>query len=260
MSCWKDKYDMVISIRSTVCRDRIPSLEQELARVGIHPDLCIYSVPSPFEFNAGERLGVVPVRCMADRGRPGFLNSGLAHYRAWKTARGLGAKRALILEDDVRFLKDPEMLREIVGQAPESFDIHLYDLLKCTRDDPAAVRSALDAQRIPGSPLWSRPTERPCSFACYGVTAVAMDHLAGCVDGAYYGRWKLHIVDHYMHRKWLGEPPRISVACAWPLACIQRPFRTSPNNTTTVFNGGRLDAQLDWYANGLKLDLGAYME
>ena len=257
MSCWRDKYDMVISIRSVVCRDRVPSLERELARVGIEPDIRLWSVPSPFEFNAGERPGVRPVRSMADRSRPGFLNSGLAHYRAWKTALGLGAQRALILEDDVRFLRDLDALRAVVGQTPDR-DICLYDLLKSGNEDASAVRATLDARRLPESPLWAEPTERPCSFACYGATRAALAHLAGCVDGAYMGRWRLHIVDHYMHRQWLGDPPRIAIACAWPLACIQRPFRTSPNNTTTVFNHGKLDAQLDWYANGLGLDLDAY--
>ena len=91
-------------------------LVQELSRIGIDRFQSVWVPDSPFDVNYAQALrfngcgqNLSTFRCM------------LGHYRAMAVARELGFRRVLILEDDVRFLKDVAMLRSALADVPDDF-------------------------------------------------------------------------------------------------------------------------------------------
>lgn len=244
---WCDVFDMTVSLCFTGNADRVPPLDAELDRVGLRPDLRIWNVPSPHELAVVREL---PRKKRWMLESAGFRNSGFGHYRAVKTARELGARRVLIIEDDVRFLDDLDLLAETVRTAPDA-DVLLFDLLKRGSESTADIRRTCQAN---ASGRWTVPGDNPCSMACYGLNRMGMDYIVRCFEGAFEGLWPLGIADHYLWRRWHGG--RLRFACAWPLACIQVPLGTI-SNTAATFGGSDPNCQLAWYRE-LGMDLSAY--
>jgi GR25 family glycosyltransferase involved in LPS biosynthesis len=60
-----------------------------------------------------------------------MFNSILAHYRCYKIAQSMNYERVLILEDDVMFLKQKELMSDILEASPSS-DVVLYDKFTCS--------------------------------------------------------------------------------------------------------------------------------
>lgn len=244
MPKWKDKYDFTVSLCYTGNRARVPPLDAELERVGLEPDVRIWNVPCPFERKVLD--GVVARPEM--RGGA-LLNSGLGHYRAVKTAYELGAERSLVLEDDVRFLKDLDALAEIVELAPEN-GIALYDLCGIAEDvqDWKKEADALAGRSLDG---WA-PIDNPLSLACYGMDRKAMAWFIECFELAFSGRAILKVVDQWM-TKGMRNGYDVPVRVAWPLACVQVPVAGSKSNTGADEGGWhrayrRLGVDLSKYA------------
>lgn len=241
---WRSKYDFVVSLCYTGNAKRVPPLDAELARVGLVPDVRTWNVPCPFE-----RKLLAGVAASQDMKRhPGLLNSGLGHYRAVKTAYELGAGRVLVLEDDVRFLKDLDQLSEVVANAPET-GVALYDLCGLNeKDGDWDERAAGFSERAVRG--WTT-VDNPLSLACYGMDRAAMEWFIECAELAFSGRAILKVVD-----QWLTEGMRkgrgVGLKLAWPLACVQVPVEGSKSNTG-IGNGG-------WHSTyqHLKIDLSEY--
>ena len=247
MAPWRDLFDMTISLCFTGNADRVPPLDRELDRVGLPVDLRIWNVPSPHELRIVEAL---PLKKRWMLQSAGFRNSGFGHYRAVKTAHELGAERCLVVEDDVRFLKDLDALAGTVRTAPGA-DVLLFDLLKRGSESTADIRRTCETN---ARGRWTVPQDNPCSMACYGLNRKAMSFIIRCFEGAFEGRWPLGIADHYFWRRWHGGGVRF--ACAWPLACIQVPVGCV-SNTAVTFGRSNPNCQLDWYRE-LGMDLAAY--
>lgn len=245
---WKDKFDFIVSMCFTGCKERVPSLDAEFARVGLEPDFRLWNVVSPYERRLVDGLpNVVAAMRLA-----GFQNSGFGHYRAVKTAYELGKRRVLVVEDDVRFLNDLGALAETVAGAPDTGTV-LFDLLRAGKDDIFQIRQWL-SNTVRGR--WSPAPPRPCSFACYGMDRPAMARFIGMVEQAVRGEARLRLVDHYIHDK-LWNHAEFPVSVAWPLAAVQKSFSQSPSNTNMTFHRGALDGQYGWYVN-LGVDLADY--
>lgn len=83
------------------CRDRIPSLRRELARVGLRPDEVDGTVDAE-------------MRCHG---------TSLAHYEMYRRFLDGKGDMCLCLEDDVRFLRDTEKLARVVAEMPDDADL-----------------------------------------------------------------------------------------------------------------------------------------
>ena len=234
---WRERFDMVVSLCHTGNRSRVPSLDRELRRVGLTPDLRVWSVPDPSEAWLERRIRL-------DRfvRRAGYLNCTLNHYRAIRTAYDLGKRRVLLLEDDVRFLKDLDALAETVANTPD-VPVVQFDLISdgAPSPTPAEIRGMAEGS---ATGRWAVPQPHPCSMACTGLDREGMAHFLRCLDDAFAGRRCLEIIDGYLHPNHRGNLP---VRVAWPLACIQVPVADSPSNTAQGFFGGDTGCQLSWY-------------
>ena len=118
-----DRFDMVAVLSYTGYQDRQPALWAELERVGLKDRVeWFWNFPSPFteRFANSIRLSGTIKDCAA-------FNSTMGYYRVLKTAVELGKAHVLVLEDDVRFLKDPVALAGAVASLPADYDLAKFD-------------------------------------------------------------------------------------------------------------------------------------
>lgn len=128
---WKKYFDRIICLHYLPHSDRIPGLEEELRRVGILDSGIFeyrYTVNDPFERfieKSNRKLATLPEQNRA------YTSILLNYHRILSEAHSLGYHRILVLEDDVRFLKDVRRIREMLDNMPDAgvvqFDKHLAD-------------------------------------------------------------------------------------------------------------------------------------
>ena len=128
-----DRFDRVIVLAFTGYRDRIPPLMAELERVGLGDRAELFwNFPSPFD---AKFMSAVP-RSSTVR-KPSHFNEVMGHYRALKTGFGLGDNHVLVLEDDVRFIRNLPVLAEQLRLLPDDYDVAKLEWF-CHKGGPAA--------------------------------------------------------------------------------------------------------------------------
>lgn len=156
-----DRFDMVIVLAFTGYQDRIPPLMAELRRVGLADRAELFwSFPSPFDTRFANSIRLSGTI----HSLPQF-NEAMAHYRALKTALELGKSSVLVLEDDVRFLRDVAGIEAALQQLPGDCDVAKLEWFRRT-DLPEIV---------PSGGMWT-PIKRGLGAA--GGAATAYTHRA----------------------------------------------------------------------------------
>lgn len=111
---WADAFDRVVAIRFTGYRaEREPSLLAEFARVGLEDAAVRWTFPTPYTLRFGNSIVYTE--------GPGNFDETYAIYSELKVALALGMERILVLEDDVRFLLDTDMIRQSLEGIPSDF-------------------------------------------------------------------------------------------------------------------------------------------
>lgn len=191
---------------------RWAALEAELARVGMPPEIVNvrWQTSTPSD---GVLLRNTPHVRMLERG--GFMNSLLAHYRAVRTAYFLGCRSILVLEDDVRFIRDVGKLADAIDALPTNADLALFDWVERGKWTPEGV-DALENAPFVRTP-WKRFTDLR-SAACYALSRDGMEALLDLVDAAFCGNGKLRVTDQY----WPHLVERgLNCYCAFPCVAVQ---------------------------------------
>lgn len=118
-----DRFDMVAVLSYTEYRDRQPALWAELERLGLKDRAeWFWNFPSPFTERFANSL-----RISDSIGSIGAFSCAMGHYRIIKTARALGRSQLLVLEDDVRFVKDAKLLERAVRELPDNYDVAKFE-------------------------------------------------------------------------------------------------------------------------------------
>lgn len=202
---------------------RVPSMEEELARVGMDNVDRQWQFPTPFDD--------VFFRCMKHIPdlTKSMLNLSLAHYRAVATAYHLGFDTALIMEDDIRFLKDKERLGEIIDSLPEDYDIAMMDAIpRFDKNDFDRYLYWKNECRL--NENWAH-FDRMYSTACYAVSRKGMERLMFCVE-AIEKRPMIFMMrnpDHFMDRHIIGKDAKMYFSIN--NACIQSENKDCLTNT-----------------------------
>lgn len=125
---WEKYFDAIYCLSLADNIEKRSLLEKELSRVGIlnskifrykitvKNELYKYICSAP-ELNIDKYL----------QSNPQAFNTTLGHYEIMKECLAMGYKRVLILEDDVRFLKNIKEMYDILENIPEECDICLFD-------------------------------------------------------------------------------------------------------------------------------------
>jgi glycosyl transferase family 25 len=124
--------------------DRVPerkaSIEQELAKTGIHYE--IMSAVDSRELDVIDRSLVVPDGLIARRGHwPGVAACSLSHLAAYRRVLEEDLPGALILEDDVSLPNDLVDLTERVALAAEGASLVLYGYGRKRPEHPVLLSS-----------------------------------------------------------------------------------------------------------------------
>ena len=219
------KLDTCFAVCYTGYRDRYPRLMKELDRVGVSPTV-VWNFPSPYDDFVRKRIPCIPEL----NRKPAYFSAGVGQYRALKTAYELGHEAALIVEDDCRFLKDLDVVRSTLRNAPPDWDILLLDHFLSAHGEP----------KDGWAPCW-----KARSTACHIVNRKAMERLIDMHESPVNGRWTnpmMRICDHWLDTRYMKRDCRIY--CAVPRLAVQcrcGPSTSGPGGTACHY--GR---DFDW--------------
>ena len=177
---WKNYFDHIYCLHYLPSRHKLPRLLGELERVGIL-DSGIFSlretVPSPYDQIIFEKQKD-PVCCPT----PIFVNICLEVRRILYDAKHFGYQRILMLENDVAFLKDLEMLKCGLDMTPVGFGVVQYDKFVNPQfvDDYnwRLKNKSINEYYFSGSGGKVAYT----SAACFGLFGVAIDEFLRVMD------------------------------------------------------------------------------
>ena len=218
-NCW-NRFDYVFLLTCVGYKYRLPYIEKELERVGIEKWIPIYDFDSPIKEKI--RKGITTSNFLLKNGP---LSCLLNHYKAMKTALGLGAKNCLIIEDDTAFLKDVKLLGKIVEELPESYDIAQFSHVKpMPMSDEEYYSSLIPLDNIKYWKSFLRLRDN----GCYAISRRAMSSFVEAIEKGLKGEDRLIANDRYVDR----FQDLIKVAC-FPNAAVQNlfPSRNSSDHT-----------------------------
>ena len=196
MDMW-DRFDLKISLNFTGYADRSKLMDKELERVGIKEVYKIWQFPCPFDRTI---QSFVPRNRMM--GHPGFFNSVIGHYRAIKTAYCLGVEHCLIMEDDIRFLKDLHGIEEILGDMPRDYDIALLDVLRPMKMPMQEFKDRIKRDKV--GKYWVKFINAR-SAGCYSMSRRGMERwIKGMEDPALGRGGKMRLADQYFNLAHIG--------------------------------------------------------
>lgn len=147
---------------------RLPQLRNELNRVGMTDYETYWSITPAYH----DRLK----RMLASYGNGEYsrepialFNNALAHYYVVKSTIDMGLDNVLIMEDDVRWLKDLETLAAGVASLPEDYQVASFDVVKVKFDPCEHREDAVTGQRL----RWGL-YESTFSAACYALQGAGL--------------------------------------------------------------------------------------
>lgn len=196
---WKNKFDRIYCLSYLPYKERRKTIEPELERTGILSS-GIFSYHYTFETPVDDILlksDMFPFDRNNSRFKKNTLNLALGHYSIMKEALGLDLKRILILEDDIRFLKDIREMNLIIENLPEDMDITLFDKIGIkTQENEFEMQRKHPINEyylyMGSLVLWG------CS--CYSVNRRAMEHITASQER------KFNVADYYTNDfNYLGE-------------------------------------------------------
>lgn len=236
-SCW-DRFDRKTLLAFTGYKDRTPGVLKELDRIGMKGVNVQWQFPNPFD-------GVLLKSLRHERslGEGGFMNATMGHYTAVKTAYHLGCTTCLVVEDDIRFLKDVDEVSKAVEMLPADFDIALFDSILIGLGDQDRDNYRLSRERRRVNDFWAE-FDVLHSQGCYAMSRKAMERYiwlneAAVTDPAI---GKLRIGDHFLNRKSFGANARMYFAIR--NVAIQQMTGRNNSNTRDPYQWMDLDKSL----------------
>ena len=238
MSCW-DRFDRKVVLYFTGNKDtRVPGMERELARVGLDDADRQWQFPTPID-----RVLLKGIRHIPCVERGGYFNMTMGHYRAISTAYHLGCDSVLVVEDDIRFLKDMSELEKIVSSIPDGYDVALLDMFSISMRSVNAdtVKMLREKRRV--NDFWAEFDElRSCG--CYALSRRGMSRMMFCYEAVETKKriGNMRICDHFLNREYLGKDTRMYFASK--NAAVQRDMPGSHSQSDGILDN-YLDMQID---------------
>lgn len=202
---------------------RVDHVRRELQRVGLGdiPTDVQWGFPNPFD----KLLSRCFPMCDMMLTNLKFFNTSSNHYRAIKTSWCLGHNGILICEDDCRFHKDSEYVKEQFAKAPPDADLILFDAIMPKKAGAEHYKELTINEKEGYCPFDSMR-----SAACYYVSRACMERLIwlyeSVCDRSIPNR-KARICDQWFDRKYLNG---LVLSMAVPNLAVQQVPPTKPNS------------------------------
>lgn len=219
MSCW-DRFDRKVVLYYTGNKDtRVPGMERELERVGLQGADRQWQFPTPFD-----NLLLRSVRHDPWVG-VGYLSNAMSHYRAISIAYHLGCRNVLILEDDVRFMKDVGMVSNYIDTIPDGYDVAKMDSVFKEFGGNGVTLETMSKWRgeRKANEFWSE-FDSLYSTGCYALSRKGMERMMFCFEAVETNKdiGMLRVVDHFLDRKILGADMKMYFSRE--NVCVQKEF------------------------------------
>lgn len=166
---WTSKFDHIYCLHCLDYADRKPELDVELERVGI-----LNSGIFEYYYSTKSPLLDYMRKAMREAGCASFVTEIDAHfyctyehYRILKDALLRGFERVLIIEDDVRFLKDLTKLQTLIESTP---DVDYVNYFTHTIDPSRYLSYSRH-----GSWYFPGPTDAALGAVCYALSHKAIE-------------------------------------------------------------------------------------
>lgn len=205
-----DRFDYIGVVCYTGYIERVQRLRNELARVGLGNRVVYHwDYPNPFE----EKL-ISSLHFQCERTKKAF-HCGYNNYSIIKTAYSLGCKSVLVMEDDVRFLKDVAALENVVRSLPQDYDLAMMD--KNWPSLEYSFREKIIKRRVNES--WIE-FDKFLSSGCYAMSRTGMERFINVYEKSAFGEGGiLKSNDQYFNRQSLGND--LKLYAAQPNLCCQ---------------------------------------
>lgn len=210
MECW-DRFDRKTVLYFTGNKDtRVHGMEKELKRVGLDGADRQWQYPSPLD---GVLLrNVNHIRALEIGG---YFNATMGHYRAIATAYHLGCSHCLIMEDDIRFLKDTGEIDMAVNSVPDDYDVALLDCFFQKWSEGKINARVMSQWRDvrKANDFWSEFDEL-FSLGCYALSRRGMERMLFAFEAVETAKkiGKMRIGDHFLNRGILGKDMKMYFA------------------------------------------------
>ena len=207
-----DGFGQIACIHYAPDADRMPGIDAELRRVGILP-------AENFRWHVTARWPAFDFAFVAARSCGARTEKTAAqwccltaHQQIVRAALLSGCRTLLVLEDDVRFLRDAGEARRIVASwDPAEFDICLFDAFPWKRGRAVAGRPFVAFDRgVMGA-------------SCYALNRAGMQAVCDACDEAMRGRTEILMSDVAIDRA------KCRKAYTARFACVQKDFPRQMN-------------------------------
>lgn len=164
--CW-DRFEYIACICYTGYKDRQESLSKELERVGLLSRTHFFwDFPSPCTEWLARRAN-------HSKYYQKMFPVGYNNYRAIKTCYGLGYKSILVIEDDIRFLRDIRLAESAIRDLPKDYEIAMLDKNFPTDVGKIFIQKNEPAKRFTGI-KWCHFLKMHSS-GCYSLSRAGME-------------------------------------------------------------------------------------
>lgn len=178
---WEKHFDAVYCINCITLQRRARDIMEELKRVGVanHKNFVFrQTLESPWN---NVFLTWLRQCKLTNMQKPGELSLAFGHYFCLKHAKQNCFKKILILEDDVRFLKDLDLIEAILSGAPEDAELVHYDKFPTAKtpelfDEYERTHKVNDMYCIAGKEC------ELLSTGCYGVFGSGIDKMVASYE------------------------------------------------------------------------------
>ena len=219
---WDNVFDKIWCIHFVPYKERFNAINNELSRVGIVGSSCF-----EWHYTISNYWNKFLVRYLFQNKlawalKETALYCPLEHYQIIKKSYEFGYKRILIIEDDIRFLKDLEKVKETIENIPENADIALFDyFIHCTDDEFQSYKSNKVNQ-------YFGVYDKLMSTSCYMLSRTAMEKIIPL--------YEKFLLPSDMYTSFKAPPDLLKVFSLDHIAC-QYSYSISDNNT-----GGEKDS------------------
>lgn len=161
-----DRFDRKTVLAYTGNQDRIAKLLPEFARVGLND----VNIHWNFDNRWIKEILFANIDLKVNK-KPVILNNAFGHYAIIKTSYELGCASCLIMEDDIRFLRDVSLIRKILNDLPDNYDVAMLDSFVHGREGNG-ISIGKNATKY-----WHsfRHDDRATSAACYALSREGME-------------------------------------------------------------------------------------
>jgi GR25 family glycosyltransferase involved in LPS biosynthesis len=236
---WKSKFDKIYCLHYLPNKDRVDNIYDELKKVGLlDTDIFEWYITYPSGMDEIKIKSLLKYKNgpVSRHFGKGAYNCTLGHYSIIKTAYELGYNHIMIMEDDIEFLNDTNIVENIINNIPDDYNVISFDIGNDGTNTP--YENMMNIVNNPNNKINDYFVKynhnMGASSGCYALSRKGMKHI---IDGQ---ERKFMPADYYTSNE------HDSFLITWPnIMCIQRNYSKCMTNTNTNIDWiGYLDKML----------------